>query len=120
MNVCMHGFNADCVALDSQLVDACFPRKEYLFYSQFFSVACMWLRSFAPFPVQFGMSIGVLLVKFMFGQSYCGDFMGIASDVTRKHNITANSLTSSSYNFSILSSSVVSESLSNLKIYIYY
>lgn len=74
----MHGFNADCLALDSQPVDACFPRKVYLFYSQCFSVASMGLRSFALFPVQFGMSIGVLLVKFMFGQSCCGDFMGIA------------------------------------------
>lgn len=40
--------------------------------------------------VGFDMSIGVCLTQFMTSKSCCWSFMGVASDVTRRHDLTEN------------------------------
>lgn len=47
-------------------------------------VLCVRLSLHGLFSVQFGMSIGTILVQLMFGQSVM--FVHVASDVTRRHS----------------------------------
>lgn len=57
-------------------------------------VLCIMLRR--PhglfFLVHAGISIGLILVQLMLRQSLWWDFMVVASDFTRRHNLTTNSL----------------------------
>lgn len=56
------------------------------------TVVCAGLRPCGLLPVQFGKPVGVTLVQLMSGQSCWPDFMGMAPDVTKRHNLTSNSL----------------------------
>lgn len=49
-----------------------------------------WLHGF--FIVQFGVPFGVILSKLTFAWSRWWDFKGVASDITQRHNLRANSL----------------------------
>lgn len=42
------------------------------------------------FPIHLNMSIDVVFVQLMFRPSCCSNVMGVVSDVTRRHNLTAN------------------------------
>lgn len=75
--------------------------KEYL-CSKLFSVvnSCLvGLRLHGVFPMSFVMFVHILLVQLQLEQLYWGDIMGIASNRTRWHNVTAKPLLlSGSYN----------------------
>lgn len=63
--------------------------------SQLSSVAyssCVCLNPHGLFSIQFGMSIGIILAGYTFGQSCWWDFMGVSSDITRRHSLIANSM----------------------------
>lgn len=55
-------------------------------------VTCEGLRPCNLHLVCFSMSIVVLLVQFLFWQPLWWDLMGMASDITKRHNLTAHSL----------------------------
>ena len=44
-------------------------------------------------PIHFGMSLGILLVQLTSRWSFKRNFMGLASDIMRRQNVTENSLT---------------------------
>lgn len=50
------------------------------------------MRPHEFFPNHFGIYPGVIHVRVMFRKSCQYDFMGVASGITRKQNITENSL----------------------------
>lgn len=81
-------------ALDSQLMcsslrKTTFPAPSLL---QLFLVFCRGLRSHGVFPIHFRMFIAVVLDKLKFGQPCWLEFMGLASENIRRHNITEDSL----------------------------
>jgi hypothetical protein len=50
------------------------------------------LLALLPFPFQFGLFIGAILVQLMV-ECFCWkDFMAVASDVRKSHSLTTNSL----------------------------
>lgn len=69
--------------------------EDYGCLSQFDLIACSslgegwWLTGFSPCG-QAGLLVSSLFNSY-FGRSWCGDFMGVASDVTGTRNLTANS-----------------------------
>lgn len=90
----MYVFRADQLVLDDQVVSS-YPRKTishsrhyFLAYSSLSGVENSWFFS----PVHFGMSIDLVLVQLMFRQSCLWGFMGVYSDIPRRHNITPNFL----------------------------
>lgn len=50
------------------------------------------LRSPGFFSTQSGMLIGVILVQLIIGQSCWRDFLSVASDIIRRHNLTSKLL----------------------------
>lgn len=66
-------------------------------------VLCAVLIPCGLYPMHFGMSIVVVLVQFVFGQSHWWHFMGVASDITRRDNLTQIPWSSGSWNL-VLSS----------------
>lgn len=85
---------------------------------------CSWYRVEAvwPFPHPCPMPIAVVFVQLMFEQSCWWDFLGIASDITRWHNLTATSSPWSfgSYCLSALSSSMFLVALASKENFIGY
>lgn len=83
-----------------------FSGKEYL-CSKLFSVAnsCLvGLRLHGVFSMSFVMFVHILLVQLQLEQLYWGDIIGIASNGTRWHNVTAKPLIlSGSYNLNQVS-----------------
>ena len=65
------------------------------FFSQHFLVT--YMRPHGLFSVHFSISIGVLLLQFTLGQPCCGDFISVASDITRTDSFTENSLFCGTY-----------------------
>lgn len=66
----------------AQPVGVLFPEGDYLFRSQLSSVTSVLsvgLRPHGLFPVQFGVSFGILLVQVVFGWSCCWDITDISS-----------------------------------------
>lgn len=57
-------------------------------FSQLPVVLCVGLRLLKLFPIQFGMSIGGVLVQLMFEVTCWRDFLGIASGITSRHKVT--------------------------------
>lgn len=55
-------------------------------------VLCIGLRPCGQFPIQFSISVGVILVQPMFRQLYWCGLIGVTSDVTRRHNCTLYSM----------------------------
>lgn len=53
---------------------------------------CVELRLYGLSPAHTGMSVGVISVQHLFRQSCWWDFVGIASDSSRRYNLTGNSL----------------------------
>lgn len=53
---------------------------------------CVELRLYGLSPAHMGMSVGVISVQHLFRQSCWWDFVGIASDSSRRYNLTGNSL----------------------------
>lgn len=64
------------------------------------TILCAGLRHHGLCTTQFGMSTGVVLVHLMFRWPCCWDFGDVASDITKRHNLTANSPSSDSYDIS--------------------
>lgn len=58
------------------------------------------LRHHGLCTTQFGMSTGVMLVHLMFRWPCCWGFGDVASDITKRHSLTANSPSSGSYDIS--------------------
>lgn len=74
----------------SSLVKPSSPTPSFLPLSLVICWVERWgLMSFSP--IHFSMSVGFILVRFMLGRSCCWDFMGVASDITRRLGLTANS-----------------------------
>lgn len=53
-------------------------------------VHCIGLRSFGIFTIHFSMSFVIILVLFMFRQSYCWDFLCVVSYITNRHSLVSN------------------------------
>lgn len=74
----------------SSLVKPSSPTPSFLPLSLVICWVERWgLMSFSP--IHFSMSVGFILVRLMLGRSCCWDFMGVASDITRRLGLTANS-----------------------------
>lgn len=67
------------------------PVSAFPGYLYLFCCCCLGLRLSGPFFDHFFISIGVTL-KVIFGQSYWWDFMGVTSDISRRHSYTEKSL----------------------------
>lgn len=85
------------MTVSGQIIGVLSPEKDHLFCSQSFlfvySSFCRIEASWAFPPIHFGMSLGILLVQLTSGWSFKRNFMGVASDIIRRQNITENSLT---------------------------
>jgi hypothetical protein len=68
---CMYVFRADHLALNNQLLYSSLGKTISLepSFPQLSNVLYVGLRTYRLSHVQFGMSIGVILVQLMFGQS---------------------------------------------------
>lgn len=82
---CVCASRVDELALDDQLERSSLWRT-HLSQSQC-RVKAPWV-----FLIRVGVFVGVLLVQLTLGWSFWWGFMGIASDVIRRHNVTAHSL----------------------------
>lgn len=92
-------FRADHLAPDSQLLGSFLGKAASPAPSlpQLSIPLCVGLMPFGFLLIQFGTSIDVILAQLTFGWSCFGwscwgDFMRVASDVSRRHVLTGNSL----------------------------
>lgn len=83
-------FRTDCLSLENQL--ACSSLGKATCRTPSFPPLplVLWrVETSGLSPVQFGVFTGVLLVQLMFRESCWWDFMGMASDVSGRHSLTA-------------------------------
>lgn len=94
-------YKVSCVCIFSGLIICysitnfvLFSGKDYFFHSEnslVLVVLCLGLRIYELYPFHISMFIGVVLVHILLWQPWLGDFMVVASDVSRRHNIIENS-----------------------------
>lgn len=90
----VHMFYDLLLTLDKQLVSSSLGKTTSPpSFPQWLLVVCIGLRSCGLFSIQFDMFLGVFLSQFMFVQSCWKDFKSVSSDNTRRHHLTADSLT---------------------------
>ena len=68
-----------------------FPRENHLSHSKN-SLVAYWVEVSWIFSIHFGMSIDAIHTQNLFGYSCWWSFMCMASDITRRYNLTTNSL----------------------------
>jgi hypothetical protein len=89
---CIYVFRANHLALGNQLVCSLPWGGPPLSLSQISSMACSSACRVETLWALPCVTWHVILVQLTFGQSCWWDFTGVASDVTRGRNLTANSL----------------------------